>query len=40
MATLRGIPVGQWTEFTRLKAILQATDGGLGSHITTLENAD
>jgi DNA-binding MarR family transcriptional regulator len=40
MATLRGIPVGQWIEFARLKAILQATDGNLGSHITTLENAD
>jgi hypothetical protein len=33
MATLRGIPVAQWIEFTRLNAILQATDGDLGSHI-------
>ena len=40
MATLRGIPAGQWIEFTRLKAILQTTDGNLGGHIATLENAD
>jgi len=39
MATLRGIPDGEWIEFARLKAILQATDGNLGSHISTLENA-
>ena len=39
MATLRAIPDGEWLEFTRLKAILQATDGNLGSHISTLEGA-
>jgi len=39
MATLRGIPEGEWIEFARLKAILQATDGNLGSHISTLEHA-
>jgi DNA-binding MarR family transcriptional regulator len=39
MATLRAIPEGEWMEFTRLKAILQATDGNLGSHISTLESA-
>jgi DNA-binding MarR family transcriptional regulator len=39
MATLRGIPQGEWIEFARLKAILRATDGNLGSHISTLENA-
>jgi DNA-binding MarR family transcriptional regulator len=39
MATLRGIPEGEWIEFARLKAILQATDGNLGSHISTLESA-
>jgi DNA-binding MarR family transcriptional regulator len=39
MATLRGIPAGQWMEFARLKAILRTTDGNLGSHIATLENA-
>jgi DNA-binding MarR family transcriptional regulator len=26
-------------EFTRLKAIVQATDGNLGAHIATLEGA-
>jgi DNA-binding MarR family transcriptional regulator len=39
MATLRAIPAGEWMEFTRLKAILRATDGNLGSHISTLESA-
>jgi DNA-binding MarR family transcriptional regulator len=39
MATLRPIPEGEWIEFTRLKAILRATDGNLGSHISTLESA-
>ena len=39
MATLRAIPQGEWIEFARLKAILQATDGNLGSHIATLEGA-
>jgi DNA-binding MarR family transcriptional regulator len=39
MATLRGIPAGQWIEFARLKAIVRATDGNLGSHIATLEEA-
>lgn len=26
-------------DFAKLKALLQATDGNLGSHLTTLENA-
>jgi DNA-binding MarR family transcriptional regulator len=39
MATLHAIPEGELMEFTRLKAILQATDGNLGSHISTLEGA-
>jgi DNA-binding MarR family transcriptional regulator len=39
MATLVAVPDGEWLEFTRLKAILQATDGNLGAHITTLEDA-
>src|SRR5260370_19196719 len=39
MATLSGIPQGEWLEFIRLKAILHATDGNLGSHISTLEGA-
>jgi DNA-binding MarR family transcriptional regulator len=39
MATLCAIPEREWMEFTRLKAILHATDGNLGSHISTLEGA-
>jgi DNA-binding MarR family transcriptional regulator len=39
MATLRAVPEDESLEFTRLKAILQATDGNLGAHITTLEDA-
>ena len=30
---------GAALEFTRLKAIVNATDGNLGSHLTTLEGA-
>ena len=30
---------GEALEFTRLKAIANATDGNLGSHLTTLETA-
>jgi len=37
MATLRGLPAGELVEFTRLKAILKATDGNLGAHLTALE---
>ena len=39
MATLNALPDGERIEFTRLKAILNATDGNLGAHLTTLENA-
>jgi DNA-binding MarR family transcriptional regulator len=39
MATLRALPEGESIEFTRLKAIVQATDGNLGAHIATLESA-
>jgi len=39
MATLNALPSGQAIEFTRLRAIVQATDGNLGAHIGTLENA-
>lgn len=39
MATLNALPDGDRIEFTRLKAILHATDGNLGAHLTTLENA-
>jgi DNA-binding MarR family transcriptional regulator len=39
MATLCALPDGEAIEFTRLKAIVQATDGNLGAHIGTLEGA-
>jgi DNA-binding MarR family transcriptional regulator len=39
MATLNAVPAGERLEFTRLKAIVQATDGNLGAHLTTLESA-
>jgi DNA-binding MarR family transcriptional regulator len=37
MATLKSLPPGEQVEFTRLKAILKATDGNLGAHLTALE---
>jgi DNA-binding MarR family transcriptional regulator len=39
MATLNAVPDGERLEFTRLKAIVRATDGNLGAHLTTLESA-
>ena len=39
MAALNVLPAGERIEFTRLKAIIQATDGNLGAHLATLENA-
>jgi DNA-binding MarR family transcriptional regulator len=39
MATLNALPRAEKIEFPKLKAILKATDGNLGAHITTLENA-
>jgi DNA-binding MarR family transcriptional regulator len=39
MATLNALADGEQIEFTRLKAMMQATDGNLGAHLTTLENA-
>ena len=39
MAALHAEPKGEALEFSRLKAIVQATDGNLGSHLTTLEKA-
>jgi DNA-binding MarR family transcriptional regulator len=39
MAALIALPDGESLEFARLKAMLQATDGNLGAHITTLEDA-
>jgi len=39
MATLNALPVAEPIEFTRLRGILNATDGNLGTHIGTLEAA-
>jgi len=39
MAALNALPHGEAIEFTRLRAIVQATDGNLGAHIGTLEDA-
>ena len=39
MAALHAEPAGEPLEFARLKAVSQATDGNLGSHLTTLEKA-
>jgi DNA-binding MarR family transcriptional regulator len=39
MSALKVLPVGEPIEFVRLKAIVAATEGNLGAHITTLEEA-
>jgi hypothetical protein len=39
MAALKAIPPGALLEFVRLKALVGATEGNLGAHITTLEQA-
>ena len=39
MATLNALAEDERLEFTRLKAILKASDGNLGAHLVTLENA-
>jgi DNA-binding MarR family transcriptional regulator len=39
MATLNALPRSEKLEFPKLKALLKATDGNLGAHISTLENA-
>lgn len=39
MAALRPLPSREQLEFTRLKAIVGATDGNLGAHISTLEES-
>lgn len=40
MAALNTLAAGQWLEFVTLKAIVKTTDGNLGAHLSTLENAD
>jgi DNA-binding MarR family transcriptional regulator len=39
MAALNGLSLRESMEFTRLKNILGATDGNLGAHLSTLEQA-
>jgi DNA-binding MarR family transcriptional regulator len=39
MAALKVLPAGEALEFVRLKAIVGATEGNLGAHIATLEQA-
>ena len=39
MATLNAERGGDPVEFTRLRSLLKATDGNLGSHLATLEKA-
>jgi DNA-binding MarR family transcriptional regulator len=39
MAALKPLPMGELLEFVRLKDIVGATEGNLGAHIGTLEEA-
>jgi DNA-binding MarR family transcriptional regulator len=39
MAALKPLPEGEPLEFVRLKAIVGTTEGNLGAHIATLEEA-
>jgi DNA-binding MarR family transcriptional regulator len=39
MAALKALPPREQLEFMRLKAIVNMTDGNLGAHIVTLEQA-
>ena len=39
LAALKALSDGERLEFVRLKAIVKATEGNLGAHIGTLENA-
>ncbi len=39
VAALKPLPEKEQLEFVRLKAIVGATEGNLGAHITTLEEA-
>ena len=38
-AALNALPEGEMLEFGRLKAIMNATDGNMGTHLTALEKA-
>lgn len=39
MAALNTLEARQWLEFVVLRSIVQATDGNLGAHLSTLEGA-
>ncbi len=39
LAALRALPDGESLDFVRLRGIVDATEGNLGAHITTLEGA-
>jgi DNA-binding MarR family transcriptional regulator len=39
MAALNGLATRETVEFTRLKSVVGATDGNLGAHLLTLEQA-
>ena len=39
LAALRALPDGESLDFVRLRGIVDATEGNLGAHITTLESA-
>ena len=39
MAALKALTLGEKIEFVRLKALVDATEGNLGAHIQTLEQA-
>ncbi|HWA91503.1 MAG TPA: transcriptional regulator [Rhizomicrobium sp.] len=39
MAALKALPPSEALEFVRLKALVGATEGNLGAHIATLEEA-
>ena len=39
MAALKGLSASEKIEFVRLRAIVEATEGNLGAHISTLEEA-
>jgi DNA-binding MarR family transcriptional regulator len=39
MAALNALPPGKQLEFTRLRSLVQATDGNLGAHLETLAQA-
>ncbi len=39
MAALNPLPAGEMIEFIRLRSLVDATDGNLGAHLTTLAAA-